>query len=109
MRSKEKVKLLRDRLKHLQGGSTEGHDQEERREELNEEDDWDINLQDKPQKSIRGDRVGVEIPEGEETVPAAHLDHQPQIQVTAASPHSTRKSGRQRKKPERLGTAATEE
>ena len=49
------------------------------REELDEEDDWDINLQDKPQKSIRGDRVGVEIPEGEEIVPAAQLDHQPQI------------------------------
>ena len=108
VRSKEKVKLLRKRAEHLRGGSTESQNQE-MREELDEEDDWDINLQDKPQKSIREDRVRVEIPEGEETVPAAQRDHQPQIQVTAASPHSTRKSGRQRKKPERLGEAATEE
>ena len=109
VRSKEKVKLLRKRAEHLRGGSTESYNQEEMREELDEEDDWDINLQDKPQKSIREDRVRVEIPEGEETVPAAQLDHQPQIRVTAASPHSTRKSGRQTKKPERLGAAATEE
>ena len=39
VRSKEKVKLLRDRFKHLQGGSTEVHNQEKRREELNEEDE----------------------------------------------------------------------
>ena len=109
VRSKEKVKLLRDRSKHLQGGSTDFYNQEEMREEFEEEDDWDINLQDKPQESIREDRVEVEIPEGEEIVPAAQLDHQPQIQAAAASPHSTRKSGRQRRKPERLGTAATEE
>ena len=109
MRSKEKVKLLRDRFKHLQGGSTEGHDQEERREELNEEDDWDINLQDKPRESIEEDRVRVEIPEGEEVRPAAQLDHQPQIQTTAVTPHSTRKSGRQRREPERFRTAATVE
>ena len=109
VRSKEKVKLLRDRFKHLQGGSTEVHNQEKRREELNEEDDWDINLQDKPQESIEEDRVQEEIPEGEEVIPAAQRDHQPQIQTAAATPHSTRKSGRQRRKPERFRTAATEE
>ena len=109
VRSKEKVKLLRDKFKHLRGWSTEVYNQEEKREELEEEDDWDINLQDKPQESIGEDRVRVEIPEGEEVVPAAQLDHQPQIQAAAASPHSTRKSGRQRRKPERFRTAATEE
>ena len=108
VRSKEKVKLLRDRFKHLQGGSTEVHNKEERREELNEEDDWDINLQDKPRESIEED-IRIEIPEGREVTPAAQLDHQPQIQTTAATPHSTRKSGTQRREPERFRTAATEE
>ena len=55
-------------------------------------------------------RGQVEIPEGGELVPATQQDHQPQIQAAAAtSPLSIRKSGRQRRKPVRLGTAATEE
>jgi hypothetical protein len=109
VRSKEKVKLLRRRADHLRGGSTEFHSQEEMREDLEEEDDWDIDLQDKPQESIRKDRVEVEGPEQEEIVPDAQPEHQPQIQSAAASPPSPRKSGRLRKKPERLGMAATEE
>ena len=107
--SKEKVKLLRDRFKHLQGEGTEVHDQEENGENSNEEDDWDINLQNKPQESIEEDRVQDEIPEGEEVIPAAQRDPQLQIQTAAATPHSTRKSRRQRRKPERFRIEATEE
>merc|ERR1711954_300273 len=71
--------------------------------DLDEEDDWDIDLQDKPQESIRKDRVGVEGPEGEEIVPDAQPEHQPQIQSAAASPPSPRKSGRLRKKTGEVG------
>ena len=109
VRSKEKVKLLRDRFKHLQGGSTEVKNQEEKREDLDEEDDWDINLQDKPQGSIEEDRVRGEIPEEEQVINASQLNPQPQTQAAVATPHSTRKSGRQRRKPERFRTAATDE
>ena len=109
VRSKEKVKLLRDRFKHLRGGSTEVKKQEEKREDLDEEEDWDINLQDKPQGSIEEDRVRGEITVEEEVITAAQLDPQPQIQAAVATPHSTRKSGRQRRKPDRFRAAATEE
>ena len=63
----------------------------------------------KPQENIEEDRVQVQIPEGEEVIPAAQRDPQLQGQAAAATPHNTRKSGRQKKKPERFGTAATEE
>ena len=109
VRSKEKVKLLRDRFKHLQGGSTEVKNQKEKREDSDEEDDWDINLQVKPQEGIEEDRIRGEIPVEEEVFTAAQLDPQPQIQAAVATPHSTRKSGRQRREPERFRTAATEE
>ena len=68
VRSKEKVKLLRDRFKHLQGGSTEVHNQEKRMEELNEEDETlvsvksEISLESERQILDRGSLLHVKSP-----------------------------------------------
>ena len=48
VRSKEKIKLLRDRWLHLRGNSTESENQEEKWEE-EEGDYWFIKHQGKPQ------------------------------------------------------------
>ena len=71
---------------------------------------WFINLQGKPQDDRGEDRLQIEreAPEEEDTTPAVQLDHQPQV-LEEGSPQGPRKSSRQRKRPERLGTAASEE
>ena len=57
-----------------------------------------------------GQQGGGQTPdrEGEDTTPAVQMDHQPQEQEEA-SPQGPRQSSRQKKRPERLGTAASEE
>ena len=86
VRSKEKVKLLRDRFK-------KGSFQEEK---IDQEGHWYINLQVKPQEDTAEERLeeDTETPEGEVIVPAAQLDQHPQVQA-AKLPQITKKSGRQ--------------